>query len=279
MKWLIIQSAGQHNGSDGWTPNDYLRECFALQHALQQNGEICDVWGLRHSNFKEEIDFNSYDNIVLLENYEWDWVPDLTKITAKKYHWIIDLHCQKNEIYAKYTRQCDVVLHSTKARIDGYKKLCPDQEHIWFANAVDDRYFNYEITPKTNNAVFLCSPFPARIQFCKRIGAPHKFAVGVDMFKAIRETKININNSLSNDVNYRNFETIGLGTCLLTNYLPELETLGFKHGHNCLMYKNPQDARKLLNHYLNCDRYVDIAKEGLALAKVHSYTERAKLII
>jgi hypothetical protein len=44
MKWLVIQSAGEHNGSDGLTKNDHLRECFAIKHAIEKIGYQCDVW-------------------------------------------------------------------------------------------------------------------------------------------------------------------------------------------------------------------------------------------
>ena len=38
MKWLILQSAGEHDGSDGWEPNHFPRECFAVADALKRLG-------------------------------------------------------------------------------------------------------------------------------------------------------------------------------------------------------------------------------------------------
>lgn len=276
MKWLIIQSAGQHNGSDGWTPNDYLRECFALQHGIIQNGHECDVWGKRHPNFAQTPEWNSYDFIVLLENYEWEWVPDLSKITATKLHWIIDLHCQNP--YVKWSQQCDIVLHSTKTLIDRYKIQCPKQKHVWFPNATDDRYFKPRNEKKVADIIFVGSPHN-RAQFANAIGAKHYFLTGEDMLKGISQTKIHFNKSIGQDVNYRCFETTGLGTCLLTNYIPEMEELGFKDGENCIFYKGIDDCKSKSQQALKDGSWETIGKAGYELSKSNTYKERIKTFL
>jgi hypothetical protein len=274
MKWLIIQSAGQHNGSDGWCRNDYLRECFALQHGILQNGHECDVWGKRHESFNKTPDFNSYDFIVLLENYEWDWVPDLSQYTKPiKLHWIIDLHCQNP--YVKWSQQCDIVLNSTKSLVENYERQCPNQKHIWFPNAVDDRYFKPRDLPKKHDIIFVGSPHN-RIGIANQIGAKHFFKTGEDMLNIISETKIHFNKSIAQDVNYRCFETIGLGTCLLTNYIPEMEELGFKDGENCIFY-NPRDINSCIERVrdiLNSDTWKQVGIAGYNLSKENTYTTR-----
>ena len=74
MKILIIQSAGEHNGTTHYCKNDHLRECMSLQDAFIRNGWEADVWGKRHN--KRMPNFNDYDCILNLENYELEWLPD-----------------------------------------------------------------------------------------------------------------------------------------------------------------------------------------------------------
>ena len=272
MKWLIIQSAGVHNGSDGWTANDYLRECVALQYGIQQYGHSCDVWGKRHDNFNIFPDIDAYDFVVLLENYEFDWVPDLSQYSnPTKLHWIVDLHCHNP--YERWSRQCDIVLHSTKSLMDGYKKMCPKQKHIWFPNAVDERYFYNRSIEKTIECCFVGSP-NNRASFINSVGIPMLFKTGVDMIDTISKTKIHFNKSISCDVNYRCFETIGLGTCLLSNTLPELLELGFTDGQNCILYDSLEDCISKLTQHLKNDEYLRIGTSGYTLSKQHTYCKR-----
>jgi spore maturation protein CgeB len=100
---------------------------------------------------------------------------------------------------------------------------------------------------------------------------------GEEMLNLLNKAKIQFNMSVSVDVNYRNFETIGCGTCLLTNYLPELEELGFKDGVNCYMYKNFKEIGEKYN--LAIHNWEKIAKEGEKLAKNHTYVKRVESLI
>ena len=87
MNVLIIQENGRHDG------NRNFRECFCAQRAFIYHGHDATVWGLGHTNYKEEPDYDSYDLIINLENYdETGWVPNLSKIQTKKFLWSIDAH-------------------------------------------------------------------------------------------------------------------------------------------------------------------------------------------
>jgi spore maturation protein CgeB len=280
---LLIQSAGQHNGSTHLCKNDYLREVLSLEYAFIQNGWKPTVWGLRFPNFKDNIDFNSFDYILTLENYEMNWLPDFSKITKPiKIQWIIDLHFQKSEIYGQLTQYMDIVLHSTKSLINNFSKLYPKQKHIWFPNSFDERYFKPLNINKTKNIIFIGNVINRGelINYMKnKFNMKYFIKTGQDMINLINKTKINFNKSISCDVNYRNFETIACGTCLLTNYLPELEELGFKNKINCLMYKNINDIDNIIKYAFTDDNYITIAKNGLDLSINHTYTIRVKQLI
>lgn len=284
MNWLIIQSAGIHTGHDGLCRNDYLRECFAFAHAVRRLGDRALVWGLRHTNYSTPPAFEAFDVILCLENYETEWLPDLRFIRGPvRSHWIIDLHVQDPSVYAPISRGCDVVLHSTRRLMDGYRARFPGIEHHWFPNAVDDRYFNRDLHPRRERsieALFVGSPHHLREEFMcsaeQRIGLDRRFATGLDMIDAILSAKVHFNRNIAGDINYRTFETIGLGSCLVTDADPDLAELGFIDGTNCLLYGDIDEAIDKVRWALRDDRWRSIAELGYRLSKVHSYTERLR---
>lgn len=283
MKWLVIQSDGYHKGQDGWTPNWYMRECYSIKYALEKNGETCDIWGKGHNNFSNRPNFEEYDVIFCIENYDFTWIPRLSHVKCLKIYWTIDLHCQDLGVYSNATRDFNVVLHSTRRLIPLLERISPDKKHVYFPNGYDDRYFKKYSIPKTRDFVFVGSKIQCRKDFIERLenecGMNYFFATGRDMIEVISSAKIHFNQSISCDVNYRNFETIGLGTCLLTNRLEELEHLGFKDGANCLMYDSYEEAVIKFRKSISDGSWTDISNAGLSLSERHTYTQRIKEMI
>lgn len=291
MKVLIIQSDGEHKGQDSFCRNDYLRECWALKHGFLANGiKDVTVWGKRHKNFKSKIDFNSFDLIFVAEQYDIEWVPDLSKITKpKKLHWLVDLHCLGPKHYRKISENCDVVLHSTRSLISKYRETVPNKKHVWFPNAVDDRFFNFahyshrKPVEKTEDFIFVGSDLQERrdvVNYAKKeAGLKTMFKTGEDMINAINGTKVHFHKSMFDDVAYRNFETIGLATCLMTNHISEMDDLGFKDGVNCLMYKNKEEIKDKLQNALENNRYHSIGMGGFVLSSAHTYRQRIRNLI
>jgi hypothetical protein len=236
MKWLVIQSAGEHE------ENKHLRECWALKHAIETLHYQCDVWGARHENFSTTPDFESYDVIFCAEQYEFYWLPDFTQIKKPiKIQWIVDLHVHRN--YEKI-QGFHLACHATKKLMSGY----PCAKNLWFPNAVDDRIFDYSEIHKFVDIGFIGGISPERQEWMDRftkdldLTCAARTLIGTPMQRGIRSMRIHWNKSQSCDINYRNFETIGLGTCLLTNYDDDLLRLGFVDGENCLIYRDYQDA-------------------------------------
>ena len=283
MRIIIIQAAGMHDGvRTKHCKNDHLRECHAMKHAFEANGWEADIWGLRFPNFDTPPDFNSYDYLLTIENYELDWLPDFSKITKPvKMQWIIDLHCIDPEVFRNTTSQMDIVLHSTKSLMAGYEKLHPDKKHIWFPNGLDDRYLTNRNLQRTKDCIFvgnLASREPLLRAVEKLCDVKlHLMVTGEDMIKLVNSTKVNFNNSIAKDVNFRCFETMGCGACLLTNRLDELEELGFKDGVNCYMYEGVGEIPGKLA--LALDNWERVGKAGEAFAKEHTYTKRVAALI
>jgi spore maturation protein CgeB len=100
------------------------------------------------------------------------------------------------------------------------------------------------------------------------------------MVRAINSYKIHFNANISNDINYRTFETTGCGTLLLTNYTPGLEKL-FKIGEEIVTYDNINDLDEKVEYYLNNQsERIKIENAGYERSrKDHTYDERSKLLI
>ena len=279
MKIIIIQAAGEHDGSTHLDKNNHMRECLSLQYAFQQNGWDADVWGKRFENFNNPPNFDKYDYLLNLENYEMEWLPDFKKITKPiKMQWIIDLHCQRPEIYARISRNMDIILHATKSLMPFYRQHFPHLPHVWFPPAIDERYFKNYNKEKTKDIIFVGNVINRGNyiqQLNKIVGLEYYMKTGQVMLDLISSSKVHFNKTMSpHGTNYRNLETIALGTCLLADNKPEVCELGFKNGINCLLYNNIDDCLKKYKYAMMNDNWKKIGEEGLKLAKEHTYTKR-----
>lgn len=273
MNILIIQENGRHD------KNRNFRECFSLKRAFEYYGHDCLVWGLGHEKFSQIPDFEKFDIILNLENYDViNWVPDLKNTTKPlKLLWSIDSHCRGSEIFEKtfHEGRYNYLLHSTK-------DFVKEKHHVWFPNAFDnllikplniDKKIKFGFCGSISNRAeilkFLCDNFNLHLDI---------FIIGEDMVKAINSYYCHFNLNHSNDINYRSFETIGCGTMLLTNFNQQYEELGFENEKNCLIYKN---INELIDYAKNLDFFnkTNISQNGQLLSLKHSYIERVKLII
>lgn len=74
-----------------------------------------------------------------------------------------------------------------------------------------------------------------------------------DAAKIYSKSKIVLNIAMTDDVNMRCFEVTGSKACLLTNWLPTIEELGFEDGKTCILYKNFDEAVDKVKYYLKND--------------------------
>jgi len=278
MDILIIQENGRHDA------NRDFRECFCIKRALEKLNKKVTVWGLGHDNFFEKINFNKFDIIINLENYdETNWIPDLSETNKPiKFLWCIDAHAKGIESYKYefYKNKYHKILQST------YDFLCDIPESIWIPNAFDNSIIKPLNISKTID-----------VGFCGNYGTYERkytldflsqninlkqdiFVIGQKMVETINSYKIHFNMNISNDINYRNFETIGCKTLLFTNFNHQYEKLGFKDMINCVFYNNKNEIIDKIKYLLNNPNILNqIAIKGYELSFNHTYDKRAERIL
>jgi glycosyltransferase involved in cell wall biosynthesis len=273
MKILIIQENGRHD------KNRIFRECFCLQRGFEKLGVTSIVWGLGHDNYNQVPDFESFDLIINLENYGDGWEPNLSNIKTKKFLWSIDAHCRGEQPFIQeFIRgNYNILLHSTKDFVDQNFK-------IWFPNAFDDTLIYPKQLEKKCDVGF-CGSLLNRGQMISLLQNKYNFihdnfVIGNDMVNAVNSYKIHWNKNLSNDINYRNFETIGCGVPLVTNYHYQYEELGFKHMENAIFYNDIDDMFSKIDLVLSDENLMkSIGENGYLLSKKHTYVKRSEQIL
>lgn len=272
-KILLIQENGRHD------LNRNYRECFSLQRAFIHNGNHADVWGLDHLNYDKTPEWESYDLIINLENYdETNWVPDLSNIKNPiKCLWSVDAHCRGEQVYENTFSKGNYqyLLHSTKDFVS-------KPYHVWFPNAFDDELIKPLNIEKTVQFGF-CGNYVNRKPLLEWLRDNHGlkldiFIIGDKMVEVINTYKCHFNKNMANDVNYRSFETIGCGTILLTNYNPQYIELGFKDNVNCFFYDTLDDLVQKINYIKNTDLN-HMKNDILNLSKHHTYKNRVNYLL
>lgn len=281
MKIVIIQEAGRHD------KNKNFREALNLHRSLSKiDGVESKVWGLNYPDFDKsfsEIEEWS-DVIFIIENYTSTWLPikEISESNKLKIFWSIDSHCvlQQHQ-YLCQILKIDILLNSTESYIPNYNGLV--KKSYWFPNSYPDDLMSPLDIEKTIDIGF-CGNVLNRGHIIDSLDKydirKDIFVIGDDMVNAINSYKIHLNCNISNDINYRTFETCGCKTMLLTNYTSGLERL-FDIGKEIVVYTSIEDLDNKVKYYLENDNERNIiAETGYQRAKKdHTYFERAKKLI
>ena len=281
MKIVIIQEAGRHE------KNKNFRESLCLHRALSRIEEVeSKVWGLNYPDFNmsfSEIE-QWADVIFVIENYTSDWLPinEISNSKKLKIFWSIDSHC----VLEQHKQLCrllniDILLNSTESYLPNFDGLV--KKSYWFPNSYPDELMLSKDIEKTIDVGF-CGNVLNRGHVINSLDKysikKDLFVIGDDMVNAINSYKIHFNKNISDDINYRTFETTGCGTFLLTNYTPGLEKL-FDIGKEIVVYNDLNDLDNKVKYYLeNEEERKKIAKAGYERSKKdHTYFERSKKLI
>lgn len=281
MRISIIQESGRHE------KNKNFRESLNLHRSFSKiEGVESRVWGLNYPDFItpfSEIEKWS-DVIFIIENYTSKWMPidEISNSSKLKIFWSIDSHCVLQEhINLCRNLRIDVLLNST----EGYLKYFDSEVKriYWFPNAYPDDLI-YPLDIEKTIDIGFCGNILNRgkvIDSLDKYGIKKDiFIIGDDMVRAINSYKIHLNCNISDDINYRTFETTGCKTLLLTNYTPNLEKL-FEIGKEVVIYNDLIDLDNKVRYYLENVSERNIIAEGgyNRVKREHTYSHRAKKII
>ena len=279
MKILIIQENGRHS------ENKIFRECFNLQRALLRKNVDTIVWGLGHDNFNTPFQqiIKDVDVIVLLENYESNgWLPDLSIVNKLKIFWSIDSHMVlMNHITTVVKNKIDIVLNA----IESHQNYFKTSKTFYFPNAYPSDLISPIDGVDKNIFLGFCGSLLNRSEILDKL--ENKFELkkdiwklGNEMVKTINGYKIHFNKTLSNDINYRIFETMGCNTLMLTNSTENINTF-FNDMENIVIYNNETELFEKLN-ILSSDNDLikKISHSGYELVKNnHTYNNRADVLL
>jgi hypothetical protein len=256
-----------------------------LQRALLRKNVETIVWGLGHDNFNTPFHqiIKNIDVIILLENYESNgWLPDLSNVNKLKIFWSIDSHMVlMNHITTVVTNKIDIVLNAIESHQNNFKT----SKTFYFPNAYpSDLIFPID---EINKNIFLgfCGSLLNRSEILDKL--ENKFGLKKDIWKlgnkmveTINGYNIHFNKTLSNDINYRIFETMGCNTLILTNSTENINTF-FKDMENIVIYNNEIELFEKLN-VLSSDNYLikKISNSGYKLVKNnHTYDNRVDVLL
>ena len=279
MKILIIQENGRH------LENREFRECFNLQRALLRKNVNTVVWGLGHNNFNTPFQqiIKDIDVIILLENYESNgWLPDLSNINKLKIFWSIDSHMVlMNHITTVVKNKIDIVLNA----IESHQNYFKTSKTFYFPNAYPSDLISPIDGVDKNIFLGFCGSLLNRSEILDKL--ENKFGLkkdiwklGNEMVKTINGYNIHFNKTLSNDINYRIFETMGCNTLILTNSTENINTF-FKDMENIVIYNNEIELFEKLN-VLSSDNDLikKISDSGYELVKNnHTYDNRVDVLL
>lgn len=280
MNIVIIQECGRHDA------NREFRESLCLQRSLSKiDGINAVAWGLNYPNYNTPFsEMEKWaDVIFVIENYTSGWLPmnELSNSKKMKIFWSIDSHYGGMlNVHQQLCRTIgvNILLNSTESFIKDFEGLA--DKKYWFPNSYPDDLIYPLNIEKVHNIGF-CGNNRPEIHYLDKFGIKKDiFVIGDEMVKAINSYKIHFNKNISNDINYRTFETTGCRTLLMTNYTPGLEKL-FDIGKEIITYENTHDLDDKINYYLNNEsERIKIETAGYERSKKdHTYFERSKMLV
>lgn len=121
MKILIIQEKGRH------AKNWQFRESLSFKKSFDKIGVNSVVWGLNYPNYNlkfEEVS-KDCDVILLIENYDNGWLPNISNFKGLKLFWSIDSHViPQQHVQTCNVNKIDIVLNA----IESHKRYFTNQK-------------------------------------------------------------------------------------------------------------------------------------------------------
>ena len=283
---LVIQKAGEH------LANREYRESLCIKRAFDKLGVHCMVWGSGYPTY--QIPFEQmmvgYNILIIVENYDFSWIPDLSKFKGIVLFWSIDGHMVLDK-HKEFVRgnKIDIILNSNidcVPKWDGFS-----QESLWFPNAYDEQLIKYIPSVKKIHRMGFCGSSHAnRDKVIDQMDVKLKeinhhikrdiFVIGDDMVKVINSYMIHFNFNINGDINYRTFETLGCQTTLFTNFTSGLDKLFDLEKEMVVYYSEDDMFSKGFECINDIAKSIEISRNGYKrVIADHTYTIRMKHLL
>jgi len=294
MKILMLYAHLTAPAPPAW----YIARSFKrMGHEVVTLGPGCEVnTGNRNPyiahgnyNFMDVVRKNEIDVCLEVESGGFDisWTPPMNiKKNVKVTYWGSDTHL-KNIEYA-YVQKKAHYTHSFFAQkkfVDKYGSC------IWLPHACDPEIHNPEYEgQKPHDVTFVGHQHPsvhkARINLFNSLNRKFKLNIRQGIFLdkmalEFKKSKIVLNRSLDGDINMRFFEGLCSGSCLLTDFIPDMVYLGAERGKHYIGYNGDGQAINAIKSLLeDPERRAKVAEAGQEFVIAnHTYDHRAKKFI
>lgn len=288
---LLIQEAGRN------PQNADYKEAQNFKRAFGRIGVDATVWGKGYDNQQHPFDSVVLsikpDAILVLENYDDGWMPDLSQYKQSKLFWSVDSHkCLDAHIAFCKQQKIDIVLCAVYPHVEAFKIAGFDAR--FFPNAFPADKTSKHWTQQKKYGFGFCGCYGNRKKWIDvldyhinnggRSGSSFHsdiFVLGDAMVEAINNYHVHWNRNESIDINARTFETLGCGTCLLTNRTAGIDETGLVDGKHYVSYTGEEDCLSTILYLINNIHIADrIAIAGMEYANAHhTYDNRAQSII
>lgn len=206
--------------------------------------------------------------------------------------WISDTHINNGLKDDSYPHRLGVAKKSEfvfVAQKEAVEKMKLDgiENPMWLPHAFEPQaYFKTEMAAKKYDVCFVGHVNnQTRIDALQRLfGEFPNFYYGQALFeeagKKFCESKICFNISMTTDLNMRNFEVMGTGSFLLTNWIPSIEEV-FEDGKHLVLYRSLDEMVDKAKYYLEHNEEREkIAQAGYEeVLKNHTIQKRVSIIL
>jgi len=259
-------------------PNATQKEGEELYRAALRLGHEAALAGkdYPHDEYTISNIAKSFDLIIVSENYPeapepwgwWNW----SDINTPKVFWAIDTHLKNFDNWISDSH-FDLVAYNNKNHITSNRQA----KGLWMPYGASDMVLSLPIYKKFRDIAFIGTLTPKRKQIINRLNIPHIQAYGKDYYKAIGETTICFNFSISDDLNAKYFEIPACGSFMLTNFNESFASLFYDFpDQEKMFYKSlfflKKKIRKLLEDKDDLERIAQRFKGEIL--KMHMFDNR-----
>lgn len=267
------------------TEKDHL-VMYLNRNKIDEMGE--DKWKYMIDQFNPELllerEFNDgkaiYKDVI-------DYVRE-TQPACKRATWFIDTHvCHDRHI--EYSKYFDYVFLAISSYVDEFKATNPNTFWLPVCFPYSETEIKPNYQPINRDIVFVGNFerfkrwFPERAEYVQFLQDHYKdrFLAITDyanMRTLIRESKVSFNLCIKDDMNFRVFETLGLGTELVTNDVTDLHKIDGLTDRISI-YRDRTDLIRIIDSILDNSSTVNVLEAQEWVKQKHTLYQRYKSLM